>query len=395
MSLRILVTDGEQRAALAVTRSLGRAGHLVHVAGLRRRPLAGASRYCRRTVLLPDPLHHSIPYADAVREHVRRERIDLIVPITEATILALLPQREHIDALIPLPPAPIVSRVLDKDFVLRTAQRLGIAVPNGLVLDRPGEADRLSAPWFPAVLKPSRSVQQAPDGTKEKAAVCHVADQDQLRRALDALPASAYPLLLQERIGGEGRGVFLLRWGGRTLAAFAHRRLREKPPAGGVSVYSESIALEPDLLRSAERLLDALEWEGVAMVEFKREPDSGRNVLMEINGRFWGSLQLAVDAGVDFPALLVAAASGEAAVPTLTYRIGARCRWWWGDMDHLITRARRSAASLHLPPGSPGRLRTAVDILVPWRSPGRNEVLRWGDPMPALRESFQWLRGLR
>lgn len=395
MSLRILVTDGEQRAALAVTRSLGRAGHLVHVAGLRRRPLAGASRFCRSTVLVPDPLHHSTPYADAVREYVRLERIDLVVPITEATILALLPRREQIDAMIPLPSAPVVARLLDKDFVLRTAQQLGIAVPEGIVLDRPGETDRLSALRFPAVLKPSRSVQQAADGTKEKAPVCHVADQDQLRRALHALPASAYPLLLQERIGGEGRGVFLLRWGGRTLAAFAHRRLREKPPAGGVSVYSESIALEPDLLLSAERLLDALDWDGVAMVEFKREPDTGRNVLMEINGRFWGSLQLAVDSGVDFPVLLVAAASGKPAGPTLTYRIGTRCRWWWGDMDHLITRARRSAASLHLPPGSPGRLRTAVDILLPWRSPGRNEVLRWGDPMPALRESLEWFRGLR
>src|SRR5437773_2582518 len=83
------------------------------------------------------------------------------------------------------------------------------------------------------------------------------------------LPAAAFPVLLQRRIAGIGEGFFALRWGGRAVAMFAHRRLREKPPAGGVSVYRESIALPDGLVGAGLRLLEALDWRGVAMIECK------------------------------------------------------------------------------------------------------------------------------
>ena len=86
----------------------------------------------------------------------------------------------------------------------------------------------------------------------------------------------------------------------RPVAFFAHKRLRERPPWGGVSVLSESAEPDPRLKALARQLLDDACWHGVAMVEFKVAPD-GTPYLMEINTRFWGSLQLAIDAGVDFP----------------------------------------------------------------------------------------------
>ena len=109
-------------------------------------------------------------------------------------------------------------------------------------------------------------------------------------------------MLLQERIEGPGVGVFVCCDRGEPVALFAHRRLREKPPSGGVSVLCESAAARSDRrATSATRLLQALDWRGVAMVEFKRDLRDGSLRLMEINGRFWGSLQLAIDAGVEFP----------------------------------------------------------------------------------------------
>src|SRR5678815_1154177 len=100
---------------------------------------------------------------------------------------------------------------------------------------------------------------------------------------------------------------------------FAHRRIREKPPSGGVSVLSESVAADPETVRKSLALLSALDWNGTAMVEYKQDRVTGQRYLMEINGRFWGSLQLAIDAGVDFPALLVAAALGEHPAPVTQY----------------------------------------------------------------------------
>ncbi|HEX5632505.1 MAG TPA: ATP-grasp domain-containing protein, partial [Gemmatimonadales bacterium] len=206
-------------------------------------------------------------------------------------------------------------------------------------------------------------------------------------------PGEAYPLLLQQRIVGPGTGIFLLVWDGETRAVFAHRRLREKPPSGGVSVLSESVAAEPDLVAQSRRLLDAFGWRGVAMVEYKRDAATGVPYLMEINGRFWGSLQLAVDAGVDFPSLLVDCAQGAPPAAPPAFRVGRRLRWCWGDVDHLLTRLRHDDATLSLPPGSPGRGRAVLDFLAAWRPGQRVETFRLDDPRPFVRESLNWLRG--
>jgi len=130
------------------------------------------------------------------------------------------------------------------------------------------------------------------------------------------------------------------------------------------------------------------------MVELKIEEASGIPYLMEVNGRFWGSLQLAVDAGVDFPALLVNAALGRPGAPVIGFRSGQRLRWCLGDLDHLLTRLRHDDASLGLPPGAPSRGKVAAEILLPWRSPGRRETLRWSDPLPGLVEAFNWVVSL-
>jgi hypothetical protein len=128
------------------------------------------------------------------------------------------------------------------------------------------------------------------------------------------------------------------------------------------------------------------------MIEYKLDEASGTPYLMEVNGRFWGSLQLAVDAGIDFPALLAGLALGEDPEPVMSYRAGVRSRWWLGDVDHLLARLRRSAEELALPPGTPGRWRALADFLT-LRGSDRNEILRRDDPGPFFHELGQWLRG--
>jgi predicted ATP-grasp superfamily ATP-dependent carboligase len=230
---------------------------------------------------------------------------------------------------------------------------------------------------------------------KQRTSVQFVDDREDCSRKLAALDPAAFPVLIQRRIHGAGEGIFVARWQGRTIARFAHRRLREKPPAGGVSVYRESIAAEPALLTACDSLLDALQWSGVAMIEGKRDAATGRWYVMEINGRFWGSLQLAIDAGVDFPALLSSAVLDGALSEPPAWRAGVRLRWEWGDVDHLLLRMLRSKERLSLPPDSPGRIAT----LLQWCSvvPGRDklEVLRLRDPRPFLVETLERLGVVR
>jgi predicted ATP-grasp superfamily ATP-dependent carboligase len=281
--------------------------------------------------------------------------------------------------------------VADKQRVLETAARLGLAVPGQHVVRSAAQVDELIEDEleFPVVLKPFRSV--AGNGERKvKLSVRHAADASQLRDRLRDLPAEAFPVLLQRRIEGPGIGVFVLIWNGELKACCAHRRIREKPPSGGVSVYRASVPVDAMLLDQSCRLLNELGWSGVAMVEFKLDAASGRAYLMEINGRFWGSLQLAVDAGVDFPSLLLRHAHGEAVAPVTEYATGIRSRWWWGEVDHLIARWRRSREALDLPADGPGRMRVLRDFLTVRPGVDRNEILQRDDPRPFLRESIDW-----
>jgi len=387
--------DGEQRAALAIVRSLGRAGHTVYVASSVATPLAGASRYAAKTFRVADGLHQPEQLAEDVLALISTHRINMLIPVTEPSLLALLPRRDALPGVcLPFPDLSTFSAICDKEAVLAQAAREGIAVPAQQVVATPADAEALDVRTlpYPLVVKPARSVSGEAQH-RAKFMVQYADTPEQLRDLLSGADARAYPLLLQQRIVGPGIGLFVLLWNDHVLARFAHRRLREHPPAGGVSVYSESVAMDDALLDRAVRLLRAFRWSGVAMVECKIDAATGTPYLMEINGRFWGSLQLAISAGVDFPALLVRAASGESVTPVTTYHVGVRNRWIWGEINHLVTRLRHSDRALALPPGAPSR-GTMLRQFFTWSSNDRYETPQRRDLRPFWRETVQWFSSL-
>ena len=387
---KVLVTGGDERAALAIVRSLGRAGHRVVVGSRDGRSLAGASKHAARDVALGDSLGFPKAFSSRVREEVAREAVDVILPVTEPDLLAILPRKEELSpAVVPFPDLPVFLAASDKARVADLAKGVGLSVPRQMVVTRDDVSSLPNRAEEAVVLKPGRSVQSG-----AKLSVSYVAKGEALRDRVARMPDAAFPLLVQHRIVGPGVGVFMLRWDGRILAAMAHRRLREKPPSGGVSVLRESVVLDPGIHRMAEELLEALEWSGVAMIELKLDEASGAPYIMEINGRFWGSLQLAIDAGLDFPALLVDAALGHGVRRIDAYRVGVRSRWIMGDLDHVLMRLRRSRGELNLPPGAPGRARTLAGFVRAFAPPVRSEVFRWSDPAPFLAEVRRWVGSL-
>lgn len=386
----VLVTDGEERAALAVVRSLGRAGWRVVVVAAAAPSLAGRSRFAAVQAVAPSPLADPSAFAGMIVALAHEHGAQFIIPVGEAALLAVLDRRDDLPpGALPWPAHDQVRAICDKAAVLAAATPLGIRVPRQATLRSRDDVAVLGTPSLPVVIKPARSVAGAP-GARRKFGVTHAATAEQLHTALEAMPEGAFPVLVQERVVGPGIGIFVLRWDGEVRAAFAHRRIREKPPAGGVSVYREAIALEPALLEKSVRLLEAFDWQGVAMVEYKVDQQSGTPVLMEINGRFWGSLQLAIDAGVDFPRLLLECAGGAAATSAPPYQAGVRLRWWWGEVDHLLALLRHSPAALGLPAGAPGRWAAVRDFLR--HHPGDHpETWRRDDPAPFRHETLRWL----
>jgi predicted ATP-grasp superfamily ATP-dependent carboligase len=396
--MRILITDGNERSALAAARSLIAAGHDVHVASRGHWSLAGASRGVRRCRVETDPLGDAYGYACEVGGLIDRLGIDMALPVTDPSVEALLEYREALPGRVhlPLPDLAAYRRASDKAATLELARAAGLAVPPTVMLETRADGERLPGPeFFPAVVKPHRSVVPADQGGRgrggrRKVGVAHVADAASCRAVLAGLPDGAFPVLLQQRVHGPGEGLFGLRWNGRMVATFAHRRLREKPPEGGVSVYRESIAPPAELIAAGTKLLAQLRWQGVAMVECKRDLATGRFVFMEVNGRLWGSLQLAIDAGVDFPALLVACALGSPVAPASGYRVGVRSRWFWGDVDHLYLRLRDGSGAIEgaTQGGRVSRLAAVRDFLHFRIGRDREEIWRWRDPGPFLLETL-------
>jgi CelD/BcsL family acetyltransferase involved in cellulose biosynthesis/predicted ATP-grasp superfamily ATP-dependent carboligase len=386
--MRVLVTNGETRAGLAVTRSLGRAGHEVLVGASVVPSLAQASRYCSRSIAYPDPATDPKAFLDTLAGVVRDRGVQVLIPVGDITTFLVTRNRARFEpCAVPFASAATLERAADKVRLTRTAEAIGVPTPRSVTVSGP-DAVPACGMTFPLVVKPWQSRIETPGGWASSS-VSYAADRPALLRDLAARPRHEFPVMLQERIVGPGIGVFACYNQGRPVALFGHRRLRERPPWGGVSVLSESVELAPQTRDFAIRLLDALDWHGVAMVEFKLDVRDNVPKLMEINGRFWGSLQLAVDAGVDFPALLGRTVGDEPFGPQPPYRVGIKSRWLWGDFDSLLQTLARKGRPVG--GAEPSRVRAVMDFLKLWSPRLRYDNPKLDDVGPWMFETSERL----
>jgi predicted ATP-grasp superfamily ATP-dependent carboligase len=385
----VFVTDGNQRSALAVVRALGQRRVSVLVGEECASSLSSRSSYCTRHVCYPSPHRDREAFDRFLLDFVANETIDVVLPVTDVTMRSVSLHQDVIGqhCAVAVPPFAAYERVSNKQTLLQIAGQQGVPVPRTIVVSGRNELkaalDRIT---YPAVIKPVRSRIPTARGWLH-GSVHYVDSELELRRHYDERPyLTFYPSLIQERIVGPGIGLFGLFNRGELVVEFAHKRLREKPPAGGVSVLSESIAVDSRMRDYALRILQPLAWHGVAMVEFKQDSRTGRLFLMEVNGRFWGSLQLAIDAGVNFPLLACELAVGHRPQLGAPYRVGATNRWVVGDLDHLFLRLFRSDRALHLADGAPSKRHVLMDFVAASLRRACNEVYRPHDPAPAFGE---------
>lgn len=390
---RILVTDAENRAALAVTRSLGRAGYQVAIAHHMHPTLASSSRYCTQRLYIPDVVRDPNGFANGVARAVLEHEIDAVIPVSEITTLTLA--RAVDDGILKYrlctPAYDHLKLAADKRLTLELAQQLGVPVPHTIVIEHSNDPIGEINLSYPIVVKPARS-RVWHDGKWFFNSVSYANSAVHLEQILGSLLPPQYPILLQERIEGPGVGIFACYDHGRPSALFSHKRIREKPPSGGVSVLRESVPIDPDAGRHTSAILGALHWHGVAMVEYKLDRRDQKLKLMEINGRLWGSLQLAIDAGVDFPRMIAQILLGEPVEPVESYKTGVRTRWLWGDVDAALSLLLKSRKALNLPPNHPGKWRTLLAFLLPWYPGLHYEVLSLSDFRPWLYETKLWFR---
>jgi predicted ATP-grasp superfamily ATP-dependent carboligase len=343
----VLVTDAGFVPGLTVVRSLGRGGWRVVATHPERQPRWSASRHADRWFTIASPERDPDRAAVELATIVESEKIDLVLPTTDKSIYIIDRDRAAFSAgtTLALPSTTALRTARDKDRTTRLARSLGIPTPTSCVANDGEEALRgAEAIGWPVVVKPLSSHLPDETGAIATRSVLHARDVDELVDAVGSDRLGGFPVQIQEHVEGAGVGVELLVWQGETVAAFQHRRLHEVPLSGGMSSYRSAETPDPILLGYSERLLGELGWDGLAMVEFKDGPDGP--VLLEINGRVWGSIALPVRAGVDFPLLLAERYLPPGGLPPAgnDLREGVTCRNLELELRWLALAARQRLA---------------------------------------------------
>lgn len=390
----VLITDVRRGSAVAIIRSFGQKGWRVIAGDSIHNSPGFYSRYTSAPLGYPSPAMDAPAFLSTLLAAIKKYEVDLLIPVTDEAILPIKAHRDTFERLCQVAMAEdhALETTLDKYQTIQLAQQSGVPVPSSHLVHTVDEASQIVAEMdWPVVLKPvvSRGYSSEAGSTKQYA-VSYAGSEAELRSRMVAYEGQC-PVLLQEYYQGSGQGVELLACRGKTLAAFQHKRLCEVPPSGGASAFRESVALDAQLLTYATRLVERLDWTGLIMVEFKLGDEGAK--LMEINGRVWGSLPLAVASGVDFPGLLAdlyAKGLPKTPEPLTDYTLGVRLvnpdlmLVWFGR----VLFGRRNYPYLPFP-----SRRQALSVLLQLLS-GRAgyDLFSREDPHPGLAEGRRLIR---
>ena len=393
-----IVLGVDTAIGLTVVRELWRFGVPVIAIGRSAYSVGGASRYCSRFVLRPTGL----ALAEWLPGLIAETGAATLFSISEGDLLELshLPQTIGACRLL-TPRKDKLDIVLDKMRTLAAARSVDILTPESWQ-PRVGEAlaERAAALAYPLVLKwsdpPAMFARLETAGIAFEKAEYARGPEELLLLLAKYAPLGDYPIV-QTWVGGYGFGQMLMMADGVARLRFQHRRVREFPASGGVSTLCATVPanLHREQMAKSEALLAAIGWEGPAMVEYRHDPATGRYWLMEINGRFWGSLPLASQAGACFAwEQYRHAVLREPADPAPHYA-ARRARYAIPDSKRLVQILRDAdIAGAGRPPFI--RLREAGAYLAEFLNPRTGYYIwSWSDPKPLLRDMSGILMKLR
>lgn len=313
--MNVLVTDTHYKNGLCAVRSLGRHGVTVVAAAPRRLAAGASSRFAAARIVYPPPTRVD-EFLSVINRAVERHSIDVILPMSLELVEVFARNRSSLPDHVQIPIVEMNKFVVAADKASAVSFARAVGVPTPAVFASPSEVER-----FPVVVKPSLG----------SGVVRYVNNADELVEAFT--PDST----IQEYLAGTGYGFSALFDHGVEKAFFMHRRVREYPVTGGASTAAESF-YDERLRDHGLKLLRALGWHGVAMAEFKHDERDGEYKLIEINPKFWGSLDLPVAAGVDFPWLATRLALGHDLPDIAEYEVGLRFQWFFDDLLHVLAR---------------------------------------------------------
>jgi len=368
--MSVIITYARVRSALVATQSLGKQGIKVVTADSIYPATSFFSKYSSSYFVYPSYKLRPELFIDCLRHYIERNNIEVLMPIYEETfVISKYKDRFPSNVKIPVADYETLIKANNNRYLMNFANEIGVKIPMTWTIDDISDLKQVAKKIeFPAVIKLVEGV-----GSK---GLRYVYTENELIKEYKKIVQKfninsfAHPLI-QEYIPGDGYGVSLIFNHGDPRAICAYKNIRVFPITGGPSTARVSIK-HAKMEKYATTLLKELNYHGVAEVEFLLDDRTKEPVLMEINPRFWGSLNQAICAGVDFPGLLYTMAIEGDVQPRLTYKTGVKTRWMLGDLRALIDYLRTDK-----------RMEVLKDFL---KLNGHYDDISLCDPLPTIAE---------
>jgi len=235
-------------------------------------------------------------------EHIKSNKISVVLPIGYESNIQCAKHKKEIEEYsnIFIADEKTMNFVSDKQKMDSFIKKNKFPCPRTYIIKKLEDAEKIKIN-SEMIIKSSREML----GKK----VEYIKNKEELLKRVEERLVYG-PQIVQELVSGWGCGFFALCEKGEIRASFQHKRLREYPASGGVSSLSRSY-YNKELENISKKILLKLKWNGPAMIEFIFDEKDKQFKYIEFNAKFWGSLDLAIESGVDFPYLTYLSALGK------------------------------------------------------------------------------------
>ena len=382
-SHRVLITNGSSRTSYAVLRSLSKLGVACFSADTTRFGMCQLSRLSKGHYLYTSHYQSEEKFISDLVKLVEEHQITILFPSHNETEIISRHRNRFSSLVVSVLPAEPHCRIFNnKSRAYDLAEKLGIPVPARIHYTEPQQISPLLA---------SRGIEQTVikllTGNSGKGVFYGDSPEhtqvvvekliEEYRLSFDRYPQ------VEEYVQGEGYGNSVLYWNGAHIANFTHRRLRDKIETGGTSVYREASSHQ-GIEAAAQKIFNFIGWHGLAMCEFKVCPETKKFWFIEVNPRMWGSIPLAIAAGVDFPYLAYLCASKGTGAANIHYHNcdvtpNWKGRWLLGDIFVCLRNIMK------------GDFKKTCDILFKEKANSHDDLF-WDDPFVFVGEFLAYLK---
>jgi len=384
----VLIVGLITQIAISLIHSFGKNG--IKVYGISKKKNANFhSKYLTKGYTYPE-FENEEKLIDFIEEIINKHEVDYVIAFFDNLIIMLNKHRQRLERITTLlfPEEEIFEKSINKYKTLQIAEKLDIPIPKTKVISNLADLDKCKDLNYPVVVKPSSRNYKNKNQEEMDFRRHYFHSYPDLFKFFERYNPCRYnSIFVQEFCDGEEFGFPILFKKGEYVTCMQYQIIRAYPVNGGSSIYRETTKIDPELKDYSIKLLSAMNWDGIAEIDYIKDNKDGKIKLLEVNGRFWAAVALSEKSGVNFPLLVYKSAEGLDDMPVFNYKIGTKCRVLCGDTawlsDILFNRVTAEETGI-----IPKKSSAVLSYLKAFDPRVKYDYGSWDDPLPLFSDFF-------